>query len=103
MINNIIDKIKESEKRSKEIIASSKKESSEIIEKAYQKGNEYVRNSELIAKNLSKDARSRAMGDVATEKIKIEEEYDKKTKSIIDNSQSREEKAIKKLTDSVLD
>jgi len=102
MINNIIDKIKESEKQAKDIIASSKKESAEIIEKAYQKANNQVHDGELKAKKLSKEAGSRAREDVAVEKIKIEEKYDKKIKSIIENSQAREEKAIKILIDRVL-
>lgn len=102
MINNIIDKIKESEKQAKDIIASSKKESAEIIEKAYQKANDQVHDGELKAKKLLREAGSRAIEDVAVEKIKTEEEYDKKIKNIIENSQTREEEAIKILTDRVL-
>lgn len=102
MINNIIDKIKESEKQAKDIIASSKKESAEIIEKAYQKANNQVHDGELKAKKLLREAGSRAIEDVAVEKIKTEEEYDKKIKNIIENSQTREEEAIKILTDRVL-
>ncbi len=102
MINNIIDKIKESEKQAKDIIASSKKESAEIIEKTYQKANNQVHDGELKAKKLLKEAGSRAREDVAVEKIEIEEEYNKKIKSIVEDSQAREEKAIKILTDRVL-
>ncbi|HAJ95695.1 MAG TPA: hypothetical protein DCP02_05615 [Actinobacteria bacterium] len=102
MINNIIDKIKESEKQAKDIIASSKKESAEIIEKTYQKANNQVHDGELKAKKLLKEAGSRAREDVAVEKIEIEGEYNKKIKSIVEDSQAREEKAIKILTDRVL-
>ncbi len=103
MINNIIDQIKESEKQAENIIASSKKESAEIIEKAYQRANNQIYDGELNAKKLLKEAGSRAMEDVRAEKKKIEEEYDKKTKSIIASSQTREEKAIEILVSKVLD
>ncbi len=103
MINSIIDQIKESEKQAKNIIASSKKESAEIIEKAYQRANDQIHDGELKAKKLLKEAGSRAMEDVMAEKKKIEEEYDKKTKSIIVNSQTREEKAIEILVSKVID
>jgi len=103
MINSIIDQIKESEKQAENIIASSKKESAEIIEKAYQRANNQIHDGELKAKKLLKEAGSRAMEDVMAEKKKIEEEYDKKTKSIIANSQAREEKAIEILVNKVID
>lgn len=103
MINNIIDQIKESEKQAENTIASSKKESAEIIEKAYQRANDQIYNGELKIKKLLKEAGSRAMEDVRAEKKKIEEEYDKKTKSIIVNSRAREEKAIEILVNKVID
>lgn len=103
MINNIIDQIKESEKQAENIIASSKKESAEIIEKAYQRANNQIYDGELKVKKLLKEAGSRAMEDVRAGKKKIEEEYDKKTKSIIVNSRTREEKAIEILVNKVID
>ncbi len=103
MINNIIDQIKESEKQAANIIASSKKESAEIIEKAYQRANNQIHDGELKVKKLLKEAESRAMEDLGAEKKKLEKEYDKRTKSIIENSRSREEKAIKILVDRVID
>ena len=103
MINNIIDQIKKSEKQAENIIASSKKESAEIIEKAYQGADDRIYEAELKVKKLLREAGSRAMEDIRAEKKKIEEEYDKKTKSIIVNSRDREEKAIEILVNKVID
>jgi vacuolar-type H+-ATPase subunit H len=102
MIKDIIDQIKESENKAKDIIASSKKESSEIIEKAYQKANRQVRDAELRAKKLLKQAEEKAAGDARAQKAELEAEYDRRIKAIRDDSRIKEEEAIQKLVDKVL-
>jgi len=103
MINKIIDQIKESEERAGGIIAGSKKESAKIIEKAYQEADSRIGKAELEAKRLSEEAGSKAKEDVKAEKKKLEEKYDKKIRSILENSRRKEEKAIKMIVDKVLE
>ena len=102
MIKDIIEQIKESEKKAKDIIASSKKESSKIIEKAYQKANTQLKNTEKKAKKLLREAEAKAIEDARKEKVRLEAEYDKKIKAIRDGSSIKEEEVIKKLVNRVL-
>jgi len=103
MIKDIIEQIKESEQKAKDIIASSKKESSEIIEKAYQKANNQIHNAEIKAKRLLSEAEDRAVQDAKKEIARLETEYDKRIKAIRDDSRKKEEEAIQKLVNRVLD
>ena len=102
MIKDIIDQIKESENKAKDIIASSKKESSEIIEKAYQKANRQIRDAELKAKKLLKETEEKAVHDAKAQKARLEAEYDKEIRAIRDDSGNKEEEAVQKLVDRVL-
>ena len=102
MIKDIIEKIKESEEKAKDIITSSKRESSEIIEKAYRKANIQLKNVEKKAKRLLNEAQTRAREDASKKKAILEAEYDKKIKAIRDDSLSKEEEVIQKLVDRVL-
>ena len=103
MIKDIINKIKESEKKAKDIIASSKKESSEIIEKAYRKASNQVNNAEVKAKKMLDEAEASAIEDAGIEKARLAAEHDQKIKAIRDDSRIREEAAIQKLIDRVLE
>ena len=59
--------------------------------------------AELKAKKMLKDAEVKAVEDAGDEKVKLEAEYDKKIKAIRDGSRIKEEKAIQKLVDRVLE
>ena len=102
MIKGIIDQIKESENKAKDIITSSKKESSEIIEKAYQKANRQIRDAELRAKKMLKQAGEKAVEDAKVQKVRLEAGFEKKIKAIRDDSRMKEEEARQMLVDKVL-
>ena len=67
MINNIINQIKETEKKAKEIIVSSKKESAEIIEKTYEEAAKILKEAEGLGSGYKialKDLEIRGAGNI---------------------------------------
>ena len=97
MINNIIDQIKETEKKAKEIIASSKKESAEIIEKAYEEAAKILKEAEKEVKAMFIEAENKAKNNAASEAVKMEVDYNKRLEKIKNIYKSNQEKAIEKI------
>ncbi len=102
MIKDIINQIKESEEKAKEIITSSKKEASEIIEKAYKKVNKQINDADIKAKKIFDKAEAMALEDAEAEKSRLEARYEKKIKAIRSISRRKEDIVIQKLVDIVL-
>jgi len=103
MIDNIINQIKESESKAKDLIVLSKRESAEIIEKAYQKANEILKEAEKEAKEMYMEAETNAKNDVGKEAIKLEKDFNRKLEEIKNISKSREEKAIEQIVQRIID
>ena len=97
MINNIINQIKETEKKAKEIIVSSKKESAEIIEKTYEEAVKILKEAEKEVRVMFVEAEKRAKNDAAREAVKMEEDYNKRLEEIKNIYKPNQEKAIEKI------
>jgi len=97
MINNIINQIKETEKKAKEILVSSKKESAEIIEKAYEEAVKILKEAEKEVKLMFVEAENKAKNDAAVKAVKMERDYNKRLEEIKNIFKSNQEKAIEKI------
>ena len=103
MIENIIKKIKKTEKKAKEIVASSRKEHSNIIEEAYKKAEEITKDGEKEVKVMLEEAHSRAKKEAAVKAAKLEKDFNQELVEIKNISETNREKAIKKIVQGILD
>jgi vacuolar-type H+-ATPase subunit H len=103
MIDNIINQIKKTEKKAKEIVASSKKEYSSIIEEAYKKAEKITKDAEKEVKVMLEDARSKAKNEAAVEAAKLEKDFNLELAEIKNISEANREKAIKKIVQGILE
>jgi vacuolar-type H+-ATPase subunit H len=97
MIDNIINQIKETEKKAKEIAASSKKESTEIIEEAYREAAKILKEAEKEVKVMYIEAENKAKRDAGKEAARLEKDFDRRLAEIKDISKANQEKAIEKI------
>jgi len=97
MINNIINQIKETEKKAKEIAASSKKGSTGIIEEAYREAAKILKEAEKEVKVMYIEAENKAKRDAGKEAARLEKDFDRRLAEIKDISKANQEKAIKKI------
>ena len=103
MIDNIINQIKKTEKKAKEIVASSNKEYSSIIEEAYKKAEEITKDAEKEVKVMLEEARGKAKKEAAMEAAKLEKDFNRDLVEIKNISETNREKAIKKIIQRILD
>ena len=103
MIDNIINQIKKTEKKAKEIIASSKKEHSSIIEEAYRKAEEIIKGAEKEVGAMIAEAGERAKKEAVMEAVKMEKDFNQRTAEIKSISEANQEKAIEKIVQRILD
>jgi len=102
MIDNIINQIKETEKKAKEIAASSKKESTKIIEKAYKEAEKILKEAEKEVKVIFAEAENKAKHDAGREAAGLEKDFDRRLAEIKDISKANQEKAIKKIIERIV-
>lgn len=102
MIDNIINQIKETEKKAKEIVASSKKECTEIIEEAYRKAEKILMEAEREVKVMFMEAENKAKSEAAREAARLGEDSDKRLDEIKNVSKSNQERAIEKITQRII-
>lgn len=103
MIDNIINQIKKTEKKAKEIVASSKKDYSSIIEEAYKKAEEITKYAEKEVKAMLSEADNKAKKEAAIEAVKMEKDFNQELVKIKNISETNREKAIKKIVQRILD
>jgi len=103
MIDNIINQIKKTEKKAKEIVASSKKDYSSIIEEAYKKAEEIIKGAGKEVKVMMAEADSKAKKEAAMEAEKREKDLNKELVKIKNISETNREKTIKKIVQRILD
>ena len=103
MVNNIIEKIKESEEKAKEIIALSRKESAEIVENAYSKSREITRDAKKEVVEMINRSEIKAKADVKKEIKALQESFDKNLENIKKVVTSKEKEAINKVVQRVID
>jgi len=103
MIDNIIRQIKESEKKAKEIAASSKKESAEIIEEAYREAEKILKEAEKEVKVMYIEAENKAKRDAGKEAVRLEKDFDRRLAEIKGISKVNQEKAIEKIIQRIVD
>lgn len=94
MIENIIEKIKTSEKKSKEIIQDARKQHSEIIEKAYSESAAIEERTSAEIIKVFKDAKDRAVSDSKIEIEKLTKQYKEKSTKIISSAALKEKEAV---------
>ena len=82
MIENIIEQIKASENKSKEIIQVAKKQYNEIIEKAYCKSSEIEKQTLAEITGMLKDSEEKAVSDSKAETGRFKEDYEKKNSCV---------------------
>ena len=102
MIDNIINQIKETEKKAKEIITSSKKEYTGIIEEVYRKAEEILKEAEKEVKIMFAEAESKAKNEAAREAARLEKDFSQKLVEIKNISEANQEKAIEKIIQRIL-
>jgi vacuolar-type H+-ATPase subunit H len=103
MINNLIEQIKNSEKKSKDIIQEAKKKYSEIIEQAYLESDSIVFKAKSEAVEIVKAAKIKAETDAGTEIKNISTEYHNKNIVILKKAELKENIAIDIIIKKVLD
>ncbi len=103
MIDNIINQIKKTEKKAKEIVASSKKDYSSIIEEAYKKAEEIIKGAGKEVKVMMAEADSKAKKEAAMEAAKLEKDFNQELVKIKNISETNQEKTIKKIVQRILD
>ena len=103
MIDNIINQIKKTEKKAKEIIGSSKKEYSSIIEEAYRKAEEIIKGADKEVKVMMAEADDKAKKEAAMEVVKMEKDFNQELAEIKNISETNREKAIEKIVQRILD
>ncbi|MBU4293788.1 MAG: hypothetical protein KJ770_07035 [Actinobacteria bacterium] len=102
MIENIIEQIKTSEEKAKEIIESSKNEASGLLEKAYKDSDATIKESEVHIKEMVLQARGKAAGDASIEMERLNQEFEEKIKKLINDSAAKKEEAINKIINRIL-
>lgn len=103
MINNLIEQIKDSEKKSKEIIQEAKKKYSEIIEQAYCESESMAFKAKAQASEIIKAAKTKARTDAESEIKNISTEYRNKNIEILKKAALKENDAIDIIIKKVLD
>lgn len=103
MINNLIEQIKDSEKKSKEIIQEAKVEYSEIIEQAYLKSENISSQAKAEAMQIIKDAKIRVQKDAEAEIKDLTIEYQSKNNDTLKKASLKENDAIDSIIKKVLD
>ena len=103
MINNLIEQIKDSEKKSKEIIQEAKKKYSEIIEQAYCESESMVCKAKAEASEIIKAAKTKAKTDAESEIKNISTEYRNRNIEILKKAALKENDAIDIIIKKVLD
>lgn len=102
MIDNIINQIKKTEKKAKEIITSSKKEYTVIIEEAYRKAEEIIKGADKEVKTMFTEADGKAKKEAAEEAVKLEKDFNQKVVEIKNISEANRENAIRKIIQRIL-
>lgn len=103
MINNLIEQIKDSEKKSKDIIQEARRNYSEIIEQAYLESEGIVFKAKAEALEIIKAAKTKAGIDSEIEIKNISEKYHNKNIEILKNAAKKENNAIDIIIKKVLD
>jgi len=94
MIENIIEQIKASENKSKEIILDAKKQHSEIIEKAYSGSTVIEEQTKADIAKIFKDAKDSAVSDAGIEIEKLASQYKERREKIISSVSVKEKEAV---------
>jgi vacuolar-type H+-ATPase subunit H len=97
MVDNIIEKIKESEEKAKEIINLSRKESAEIVEKAYSKSKEILEETKKEISDMISKYETKAKADAKKEIEVLKENFDKDLNNIKKVASHKEEEAANKI------
>ncbi len=103
MIDNIINQIKKTEKKAKEIVASSKKEYSSIIEDSYRKAEEIIKGADKEVKSMIAEADDKAKKEATIEAAKMEKDFNQRAVEIKNVSEANREKAIEKIIQRILE
>ena len=102
MIEDIIEQIKQSEKKAKEIILDARKEHSDIIEKAYIKSGEISDRSKVEISEIILNAEKKAIQDSRRETDKLFADKEIECSSIDAMAKSRKKEAIDIIVKKVL-
>ena len=94
MIENIIEQIKTSENKSKEIIQNARKQHSEIIEKAYSGSSAIEEQTKADIVKIFKDAKDRAVSDSKIEIERLAKQHKEKRTKVIGSAAVKEKEAV---------
>jgi vacuolar-type H+-ATPase subunit H len=94
MIENIIEQIKVSENKSKEIIQNARKQHSEIIEQAYSGSAAIEEQTKSDTEKIFKDAKDSAVSDARAEIEKLAKHYKERRTKIISSVSAKEKEAV---------
>ncbi|MBC7334393.1 MAG: hypothetical protein H5T85_08090 [Actinobacteria bacterium] len=101
-IDNIIEKIKSSEAKAKDIISLSRKEATELVEKAYLESKEILSRAEREVQEILEEAEIRAKRDAEKEIKLLEGDLHKSLGNIKDAFEARREEAIERIVQKVI-
>ena len=102
MIENIIEQIKTSEEKAREVIESSKNEASGLLEKAYKDSDSIIKESEVHIKEMVLQAREKAAENASIEMERLNKGFEEKIKKLINDSAAKKEEAINKIINRIL-
>ncbi len=94
MINNLIEQIKDSEKKAKDTVLEAKKKYSEIIEKAYSESEKIENKAKTDALGIIEAAKIKAKADAESEIKDISAQYMNKNNAILKKAELKENAAI---------
>lgn len=94
MIENIIEQIKASENKSKEIIQNARKQHSEIIEKAYSGSAAIEEQTKVDTVKIFKEAKDRSVADARIEIEKLAKQYAERRTKIMSSASVKEKEAV---------
>ena len=102
MIENIIEQIKTSENKSREIIQDARNQHSGIIEKAYSESTVVEEQARADVLKIFKDAQTKAVSDSRTEIEKLAKQYKKISTEVMGRASLKEKEAIDLIIGKVL-
>jgi len=103
MIENIIEHIKESEEKSREIILQAKKEHTAIIEKGYAEAQQMISNAQIDAVKIMQEAEAKALLDSQSEISRMQAEHEDMLRNIKAVAASKEKEAVDKIIRRIFD
>jgi len=103
MIEDIIANIKDSEKKSNEIIAEAKKQYTAIIENAYAQEAEIIADARSESENIILQEEEKAANDAVAEKNSINAEFEKRIMEVEKASSKNAKEALEIIIRKVFD